>query len=115
MLADSGFLKSDDEAFDDVKSILEAPTFGETIRYSELDDYLDEETEGFRGMLMRRKSVPKKSNFIALGVSLRLDLDELLNRAGYCLSDHLEYDKIVLFYILKRIYDIDQINLELYE
>ncbi len=36
-----GVLNCDFEAFDGVKSTFEVPSFGGTISYSKLDDYLD--------------------------------------------------------------------------
>ncbi|AIO19578.1 O-acetyl-ADP-ribose deacetylase [Candidatus Izimaplasma bacterium HR1] len=61
---------------------------------------------------------PKKTTAIALCLALGLDLDEtedLLDRAGYSLTESIEFDLMIKFFIEKRIYNIIEINLVLHE
>ena len=60
---------------------------------------------------------PTKETALAFAVALHLDLDEtedLLKRAGYSLSHSSESDLIVEFFIDRGIYNIDEINKQLY-
>lgn len=60
---------------------------------------------------------PSKSTAMAFVIALELDLDEaldLLGRAGYTLSPASRSDLIIQYYILKRCYDIHEINETLY-
>ena len=61
---------------------------------------------------------PRKSTVIALAIALKLDLgqtSDLLSRAEYALSPGSKADVIVRFFIERKIYDIDTINIALYE
>lgn len=61
---------------------------------------------------------PSKPTVLALAVALELSRDEtidLLNKAGYTLSDAIPLDIIVGYYIDQADYDIYKINLALYE
>ena len=61
---------------------------------------------------------PKKTTAVAAAIALELSLDgtnELLMKAGYCLSHSLYFDMIVEYFILKRIYDVDTINISLFD
>jgi hypothetical protein len=56
---------------------------------------------------------PKKSTVIALGLGLKLDEDELeqlLDSAGYSLSDSETTDLVIKFCLDKKIYDVIQVN-----
>lgn len=58
-----------------------------------------------------------KNTAIALAISLELDIDEtedLLNSAGYSLSDSETFDLVIQFCIEKKIYNLDAINEALY-
>ncbi len=60
---------------------------------------------------------PTKETALAFAIALHLDMDEtgdLLKRAGYTISHSSESDLIVEFFIEKRIYNIDEINNQLY-
>ena len=61
---------------------------------------------------------PKKTTAGAAAIALELSLDgtnELLMKAGYCLSHSLRFDIIVEYFISEKIYDIDQINISLFD
>ena len=61
---------------------------------------------------------PKKTTAVAAAIALELSLDgtnELLMKAGYCLSRSLRFDIIVEYFISEKIYDIDQINISLFD
>ncbi|MBQ9119884.1 MAG: macro domain-containing protein [Lachnospiraceae bacterium] len=61
---------------------------------------------------------PKKSTAVALAIALRLNMDEtkdLLARAELAFSPSSKFDLIVEYFILQGIYDIDTINLALFE
>lgn len=61
---------------------------------------------------------PTKSTALALAVALELDLEQtkdLIGRAGYALSNSSKFDLIVRFFIQRGEYDLDRINLALYE
>jgi len=65
-----------------------------------------------------QKYLPSKRTCIALCISLKLNVEEsneLLECAGYTLSRGIEFDIMILFFIEQKIYDIDQINLMLFE
>lgn len=52
---------------------------------------------------------PKKTNIILLCLSMELSMEEttdLLERAGYCFSDSIEFDQIARYFIQNKIYDI---------
>ena len=61
---------------------------------------------------------PKKTTAVAAAIALELSLDgtnELLMKAGYCLSRSLRFDIIVEYFISEKIYDVDQINISLFD
>ncbi|MBS4197366.1 hypothetical protein [Lederbergia citri] len=56
---------------------------------------------------------PSKQTIIALALALELDQEEtntLLNSAGYTLSDSETFDLVIKFCIMKRIYNIHDVN-----
>ncbi len=62
--------------------------------------------------------VPKKTNVLACAIGLRLNLEQtkdLLARAGMALSPYYKLDLIVEDYILKKKFDIDAINADLFD
>lgn len=62
--------------------------------------------------------IPKKETIICLCIGLELSLNqslELLNAAGYTLSESIMLDSIVMKYLADEIYDLDFINSELDE
>lgn len=61
--------------------------------------------------------LPSKKNIIALAIALELNLDQtqdLLNRAGYALSNSQFFDIIIEYFIVNSIFDIYLINEMLY-
>lgn len=72
----------------------------------------------FSATISNRDRIPKKSTVIALAVALKLNLKEterLLMKAGYTFSNGIVGDLVVVYFINKNNYDIDEINLVLYE
>lgn len=60
----------------------------------------------------------KKTMVLACAIGLRLtteETDDLLHRAGYALSDYLPLDRIVREALENEEYDIDRINIRLYD
>ena len=60
--------------------------------------------------------IPHKDTIIALAIGMELnieDTEELLNSAGYTLSDSILFDTIVKKYIVDKKYNIEEINEEL--
>ncbi|MGG3912812.1 hypothetical protein [Rossellomorea vietnamensis] len=60
---------------------------------------------------------PGKRTVVALCLSLQLseeDTGELLNAAGFSLSDSDRFDLVIQFCLEKKIYDIDDVNQALY-
>jgi len=56
---------------------------------------------------------PRKNTVIALSLALELDFedtDELLDAAGYSLSDSETYDLVIRFCLEKEIYDLNSVN-----
>ncbi|MBO4652904.1 MAG: hypothetical protein J5649_06270 [Lachnospiraceae bacterium] len=61
---------------------------------------------------------PKKPTAVALALALQLSLDEMkdmLARAGYAFSPSSRFDLIVEYFIENEVYDVDTINIALYE
>ena len=57
--------------------------------------------------------IPAKKTVIAFALALELSLDEtngLLKKAGFVLSDSILFDVIIQYFILKKSYDINEIN-----
>jgi len=61
---------------------------------------------------------PSKPTAIAFAIALELNLDQtrdLIGRAGYVLTDSIKFDKIITYFIQRRIYNMFDINEMLYE
>lgn len=72
----------------------------------------------FSKIRSRRDYQPGKKTALALAVALKLDLDQtkdLLSRAGYAISPSSKFDLIVEFFIVNEVYDIDTINIALFD
>jgi transcriptional regulator with XRE-family HTH domain len=62
---------------------------------------------------IKRGKIPTKETLIALALSMNLDkeaIQELLNKAGYILSDSLPNDAIILWALKNKSCNIDYIN-----
>ena len=72
----------------------------------------------FSKIRSRRDYQPGKKTALALAVALKLNLDQtkdLLSRAGYAISPSSKFDLIVEFFIVNEVYDIDTINIALFD
>ena len=72
----------------------------------------------FSKIRSRRDYQPGKKTALALAVARRLNLDQtkdLLSRAGYPISPSSKFDLIVEFFIVNEVYDIDTINIALFD
>ena len=61
---------------------------------------------------------PSKKTALQLGVALELNLDQMLDflsSAGYTLSDSNKTDLVIKFFIINKLYNLDDINYALYE
>ena len=61
---------------------------------------------------------PTKATAVALALALELDLEQtrdLIGRAGYALTNSSKFDLIICYFIERRIYDVIEINLALYQ
>lgn len=61
---------------------------------------------------------PTKATAVAFAIALELDLAQtrdLIGRAGYALTGSSVFDVIIMFFIERKIYDLYQINLALFE
>ena len=61
---------------------------------------------------------PKKKTAVALALALELDYDvmvDLLQRAGIAFSPSSNFDKIIEYYVIHGVYDVQTINLSLFE
>ena len=70
----------------------------------------------FSKIISFKDYLPKKETILCLIIGMKLCLDDaidLLDTAGYSLSDSLKVDKIVKNHILENNYDLDDINYEL--
>ena len=59
---------------------------------------------------------PRKDTVLALAIALKMDLEEtqdLLSRAEYALSPSSKSDVIIRYFIERKIFDIDLINIAL--
>ena len=72
----------------------------------------------FSKIRSRRDYQPSKKTVMALCIALRLNIDQatdLMARAGFAFSPGSRFDIIVKFYIVNGIYEINSINLTLFE
>jgi len=61
---------------------------------------------------------PKKTTAVAFCMALELSFDEaceLLRKAGYALSRSSKFDVIVEYFLTHRRYDLNELNIALYE
>ena len=61
---------------------------------------------------------PKKKTAVALALALELEYDvmvDLLQRAGIAFSPSSTFDKIIEYYVIHGVYDVQTINLSLFE
>ena len=72
----------------------------------------------FSNMKLHPDRAPKKNTVFACIIGLKLDIDQandLLMRAGMTFSKHFPTDRIVERFVREGNYNIDEINLQLYE
>ena len=61
---------------------------------------------------------PKKKTAVAFCVALQLDYEDmtdLLRRAGIALSPSSKFDLIIEYFVMKKVYDIQTINMALFK
>ena len=72
----------------------------------------------FSNLKLHPDRAPKKNTVFACIIGLKLDIDQandLLMRAGMTFSKHFPTDRIVERFVREGNYNIDEINLQLYE
>ncbi|MBQ4253362.1 MAG: macro domain-containing protein [Erysipelotrichaceae bacterium] len=72
----------------------------------------------FSKIISNRDYTPTKNTICALGLSMHLDLEQLellLKKAGYSLTDSKAFDLAVKYFIRNRMYNIVEDNLMLFE
>ncbi len=61
---------------------------------------------------------PTKATALAFAIALELDLvqtEDLIGRAGYALTRSSKFDVIIMYFIIRKNYDMFQINMTLFE
>ena len=72
----------------------------------------------FSNILSNKDMIPTKNTLVSLCIGLELSFDdakELIESAGYSLSRSIAFDSIVVKHIRQEDYDLNSINIELYE
>lgn len=111
---------------DNIDGILENTFTDELIRLAAQRDMTDPQVykaanidrKAFNKIINNRDYHPGKNTAIALGIALRLNLDQMkdfIGRAGYALTRASRFDIVVEFCILNNIYNIIRVNEILFE
>ena len=72
----------------------------------------------FSNILSNKDMIPTKNTLVSLCIGLELPFDdakELIESAGYSLSRSIAFDSIVMNHIQQENYNLDLINIDLYE
>ena len=72
----------------------------------------------FWNLKNKPEQAPRKTTVLACAIGLKLDIDQtedLLKRAGLVLSPYYALDRTVEYFIIKKRYNIDEINAVLYD
>lgn len=120
-------ISDDDSIDDDLRRFIEAgigrgKSFAEKlmeyidkrgITNAECYRYANVSKQIFSNILSIENYIPKKHVALGFAIALKLNIDEtedLLKSAGYALSDNYTLDRVVMFFIGRRVYDIFKIN-----
>ena len=113
VLSDADIFKTDVKFGDYLTSIIDSKNYKDTDVYKRSNI-----SKSVFNDIKNGRHKPKKETLCALCFGLRLNLDEsleLLDRAGFTLSNYLTFDRIIRHFLEKKNYNIFDINEVLFE